>query len=281
MNQIISPLETLPAVEAEIHYLAPTSERPRAYTYDPPAGIPRSNIGAESHLVSIRSIRQVLDRVSLDVEGFAAVNHRSIVRDFFDEDEVKAVYVPETEALLKQATGADRVFIFDVTTRRRVGDGAEGAGRPRQPVLRAHVDHTARSGPERVRHWMGADAEELLRGRAQIINVWRPIHGPVLDAPLAFADARSVAPADLVPTDLVYPERVGETYSVAYNRAHRWFYLPRMQIDEVLLLKCFDSEEDGRARFTPHTAFIDPVKQENARPRESMELRALVFHRAR
>jgi hypothetical protein len=112
----------------------------------------------------------------------------------------------------------------------------------------------------------------------QIINLWRPIRGPVLDAPLAVADARSVRSADLVPSDLVYPDRTGEIYHVRYNPAHHWFFVRAMQPDEVLLLKCFDSAEDGRARFAPHSAFIDPSAPADAPPRESIELRALVFH---
>jgi len=281
VNQIFPRIDTLPGIEAELNYLAPMTERPQTYTYEPPAGTPRTNIQPEPHRVSIKSIRPILGLVSLDREGFAVVNHPSAVQDFFNEEEVKAVYYPEAEALLKAATGADRVFIFDATTRRRDEGTANVAGQPRQPVLRVHVDHTAKSGPERVRYWMGADAEELLHGRTQIINLWRPTRGPVFDSPLAVADARSVAPTDLVPSDLIYPDRVGETYGVSYNPAHRWFYLPEMRRDEVLLLKCFDSAVDGRARFAPHTAFIDPTTPNSALPRESIELRALVFHNRR
>lgn len=82
-----------------------------------------------------------------------------------------------------------------------------------------------------------------------------------------------------MPSDLVYPHRVGETYSVRYNPAHHWFYVPEMQPHEVLLLKCYDSETDGRARFAPHGAFTDPTTPPDAPPRESIELRTLVFHR--
>jgi len=120
----------------------------------------------------------------------------------------------------------------------------------------------------------------LLRGRVQVINLWRPIRGPLRDAPLAVCDASSVAPGDLVPSDLVYQNRVGETYGVTYNPAHRWFYVPEMQPDEALLLKCFDSEVDGRARFAPHTAFEDPTAPADVLPRESIEIRTLVFHEA-
>jgi hypothetical protein len=140
--------------------------------------------------------------------------------------------------------------------------------------------HTARSGPQRVRDLLPEEAEELLRGRVQVINLWRPLFGPLRDFPLAVADARSIAPDELVPSDLVYRDRVGETYSVRYSPRHRWFYVPDMQPDEALLLKCFDSALDGRARFAPHTAFQDPTAGPNVRPRESIELRALVFHPA-
>ena len=137
-----------------------------------------------------------------------------------------------------------------------------------------------KSGPQRVRDLLPAEAEELLRGRVQIVNLWRPLHGPVQDAPLAVCDALSVAQEDLLASDLVYRDRIGETYSVTYNPAHRWFYLSAMTPDEVLLLKCYDSSTDGRARFAPHSAFTDPTAPADAPLRESIELRTLVFHPA-
>jgi hypothetical protein len=171
------------------------------------------------------------------------------------------------------------VFIFDHTVRRRVPGGEDRrADQPRQPVPRVHVDHTETSGPQRVRDLLPEEARDLLRGRVQIINIWRPIRGPLLDTPLAVCDAATVKPEQLVASDLVYPNRVGETYSVTYDPAHRWFYLPRMRADEALLLKCYDSRTDGRARFAPHSAFTDPTTPADAPPRESIEIRALVFH---
>ncbi len=272
---------SLPAVEAELNYLAPMDERARNYAYEPPAGIPRTNTAPDPHRVAIRSARPLLSSVSLDEEGFAAARHKSAVKDFFDDAEVRARYYPEAEALLKEATGADRVFIFDHIARRHVpGSDGRTAGEPRQPVRRVHIDHTAKSGPERVRALLPDDAEKLLAGRVQIINLWRPIRGPLQDAPLGVCDALSVKPGDLVPTDLVYRDRTGETYSVTFNPAHRWYYIPEMAADEALLIKCFDSKTDGRARFTPHSAFTDPTTPANAPPRESIELRAFVFHSA-
>ena len=269
----------LPHVEADMNYLAPMVERPRNYTFEPPAGVPRSNANNEAHRVTIHDARPVAGEVSLDANGFALVNHKSAVRDFFDDEEVRRVYYPEVERILQKVTGAYRVHIFDHTVRRRVDGAQDRSDAPRQPVQRVHIDHTARSGPQRVRDLLPGEADELLKGRVQVINVWRPIRGPLQDSPLAVCDATTIGADDLVPSDLVYPNRVGETYSVRYSPAHQWFYVPRMQPDEALLLKCSDSATSVPARFTPHSAFVDPTTPADAAPRESSEVRMLVFHR--
>ncbi len=278
MNVRVDPTLELPSVEAELNYLGPMSERPRNYTYDPPPGVPRSNVVAESHRVAIRDARPILAAISLDREGFGLVRHPSKVRDFYDDEQVRRIYYPEAEGAIRDATGADRVFIFDHTIRRRVPGAEDRRDGLRQPVSRVHVDHTVRSGPQRVRDLIPDEAEELLKGRVQIINLWRPIRGPLRDSPLAVCDARTVSPQDLVASDLLYPERTGETYQVRYSDAHRWFYVPEMLAEEALLLKCYDSLTDGRARFAPHTAFTDPNTPPDALPRESIEIRSLVFH---
>jgi hypothetical protein len=275
-------IDQLPYVEAELNYLAPMTERPRYYAYEPRPGEPHSNLTPEPHQMHIHSLRPIADDLGLDVQGFALLEQRSAVRDFWDDDEVRRVYYPEAGRFLKEATGASRIYIFDHLQRRRVpGQQDRSRSGPRQPATRVHVDHTDRSGPQRVRDLMGDEAEELLKGRVQVINMWRPIRvEPLRDAPLAVCDSRTVAAADLVPSDLVYRERVGETYSVRYNPAHRWFYAPEMRRDEVLLLKIADTKTDISARFMPHTSFTDPTTPPDALPRESIELRTLVFHPA-
>ncbi|HZQ00964.1 MAG TPA: CmcJ/NvfI family oxidoreductase [Reyranella sp.] len=273
-----SLISSLPRVWADMNYLAPMAERPRNYTFDPPGGVPRSNVVNDAQSVAIHDLRPIAHYVSLDANGFSLVKHASRVRDFFDDEEVRRIYYPEVEQVIRKATGADRVHIFDHTTRRRIEGTPDRSGGPRQPVQRVHIDHTARSGPQRVRDLLPDEAGELLKGRVQVINLWRPIAGPLLDSPLAVCDASTVGEGDLVPTDLVYPERVGETYSVRYNPEHRWFYVPRMQPDEALLIKCSDTARVP-ARFTPHSAFVDPTTPAGAPPRQSIEVRTLVFHK--
>ena len=275
------PVERLASVDGVLNYFKPSAEKPRTYTYNPPPpGQPMSTVVSEPHTVAIHDARPVLGRVSLDREGFDLIRFETSVANFDDDDTVTAVYYPEVERAVKEATGADRVFIFDHTIRRHIPGTKDDRVGPRQPVPRIHVDHTVKSGPQRVHELLPDEADELLRGRVQIINLWRPIRGPVLDFPLAICDAASVRFDDLVAAEHIYRHRVGETYQVLYNPAHRWFYVPEMRTDEALLLKCFDTRTDGAARFAPHTAFVDPTTPAGAPPRESIEVRTLVFHRA-
>jgi hypothetical protein len=268
----------LPHVEGVLNYLKPRPGKPRTYAFVLPPGDPRANPEDEPHAIPIHDVRPLAAQLSLDREGFALLAHRSAVTDFTDEDQLRRIYYPEAERLVAQATGGARVVIFDHTVRRRVQGGVDRApGTPRQPSTRIHGDYSVKSGPQRVRDIMGAEAERLLQRRFAIVNVWRPIRGPLRDAPLALCDARSVAPGDLVAADLVYRDRAGENYLMTYRPSHRWFYVPDMRADEVLLLKCYDSAEDGRTRFVPHTAFTDPTAPADIPPRESIELRSLVF----
>ncbi len=143
-------------------------------------------------------------------------------------------------------------------------------------MRRVHNDYTEASAPRRLADLLGPGAEPTGR-RFAVINVWRPIRGPVQTAPLALADAQSVEPRDIVAADLVYPDRTGEIYYATYNPGHRWVYYPRMDRSEAILIKGYDSLDDGSARFALHTAFDDPTTPPNAAPRESIEVRALVF----
>jgi len=269
--------QSLPVTEGILNYLAPTSFRPRSYTFTPPDGVPQRSGRPEPHTVAIHDARKLADAARLDVEGFALVPHPTTVRDFLDDAEVRGVYYPEVEALLRAETGADAVVIFDHTLRSGSAEQRAKSG-VREPVRSVHNDYTALSGRRRVSdHLPAAEAERRLRGRHAVVNVWRSIRGPVEATPLAVCDARSIRPDDLVPTDLVYPDRIGEVYSVRYNPAHRWFFYSGLRRDEALLIKTYDSLEEGTARFSAHSAFDDPATPPDAPPRESIEVRALVF----
>jgi hypothetical protein len=186
------------------------------------------------------------------------------------------VYYREVEELIKRESGATRVVLFDHTL--RSGDQSEREAKLiREPVVSAHNDYTEWSGPQRVRDLLPAEADELLKKRFAIIQVWRAINKPIESNPLAMADAHTIAFKDLLVAERRYPNRVGQTYRLAYNPAHRWIYFPKMTRDEALVFKVYDSEKDGRARFTAHTSFTDPATPPGAAPRQSIEARALAF----
>jgi len=241
-------------------------------------GAPKFMFETETHPVTIADMRPIAETLSLDREGFELLRHVTAVRDLYDDTAVERAYYPEIQWLLRRALGAHRVAIFDVTRRSDNGAGAKNPDGLRGPATRVHVDYTVNSGPKRVRDIFGPEeAARLAAAGARIVqvNVWRPIRGPVERSPLALADASSVRAQDLIATDQIFPDRVGEIYHLAHHPAQRWYTAPRMTPDEVLLIKSWDSLDDGRARFTPHSAFELPGAPANAAPRESIEVRAL------
>jgi hypothetical protein len=263
-------------ITAQIPYTVDTGEPLVNETFGP-NNIRRRTQGAlERIAMPIEDGRARKGALALEQNGFVLVDHPTQVESFFDEQQLKTVYYPEVERLIREVSGASRVVIFDHTL--RSGDEAEREAKlVREPVLSAHNDYTEWSGPQRVREIMGEDADALLARRFAIVQVWRAIAEPIESNPLALADAASVAPGDLLVAERRYPNRVGQTYRLKHNAAHRWFYFPRMRRDEAIVFKVYDSQQDARARFTPHTAFDDPTTPPGARPRQSIEVRAFAF----
>ena len=270
---------TAGAVEGTLNYIVPGDGKPRSEITKPGTPVQRRS-QYNPHGFAIRDARGLGQPAALDREGFALAPHDSAVRDFYDAKEVERVYYPEVAELVKRETGAFRVHVFDHNVRNS-DETARAEKQVREPVRVVHNDYTVKSGPQRVRDLIGGEeAEELVRGRFAMVNVWRPIRGPLQTMPLAICDARSIAPDDLIPTDLVYRDRTGEVYQTTWNPDHRWFYYPGLNASEAILIKCYDSETDGTARFTCHTAFEDPTAPEDALPRESIEARTIAFFHA-
>jgi len=241
---------------------------------------PKNIHGRRSGTVELKTMtllngRALGERLSLDEQGFVFVEHKTQVKDFFDENQLRTIYYPEIEELIRSQSGASRVVIFDHAL--RSGDEAEREEKlVRNPVLQAHNDYTEWSGPNRLREILADEADELLQHRFAIIQVWRAINRPIQSNPLALADARSIAFADLMVAERRYPHRVGQTYRLKYNPDHRWIYFPEMRRDEAIVFKVYDSDKN-RARFTAHTSFEDPATPPGAPPRQSIEMRAFAF----
>lgn len=284
-------------VVAPLNFFNPPADGsiPFNYVDTPPVGEPQRNFSDATHDIVIQDIRGREAEFSstpesLDKNAFLLVQNQppSAETEFLDDDSIRKNYYPELEKLLlENVPGSTRVVFFDHTIR-RPQKAEHKPGPPRGPVLRVHIDQTAKSAADRVRRHLPADeAEELLKGRFRIINVWRPLNkGPVESSPLAFASSASVRDEDVVTVEHRYPpERnyIGQTAGIQYHPDQKWHYLSGMTGDERLLLECFDSEAIKSGNTTvqggrlAHTAFNDPRSLPDAEPRESIEVRTLVF----
>jgi hypothetical protein len=274
MTQVVQERPVGATITAEIPYTLDNGEKLVNESFGP-GNIRRRRSGTtEGHRMPVRNGR--LHEFTLEANGFMLVEHKTAVKDFFNEDELNSVYHAEVEQLIKKYSGAQRVVVFDHTLRSG-NEGEREARLIREPVLSAHNDYTEWSGPQRVRDLLPQEAEALLARRFAIIQVWRAINQPIRSNPLAIADARSVAFEDFMLAERRYPNRVGQTYRLRYSPQHQWFYFPEMRRDEALVFKVYDSAKDGRARFTAHTSFDDPTSLPGAPPRQSIEARALAF----
>ncbi|MGH6980512.1 MAG: CmcJ/NvfI family oxidoreductase [Stellaceae bacterium] len=262
-------------IETMVNYYKDIGETPYTWSGGTGSTEVRSNNSVEPYRVTLHNGRRRDGGSVLSRDGFHFRRHDTRMKNFFDANEIKRVYYPEMEALIKEESGARRVVVFDHTM--RTGDVEDReAKKIREPVQRVHNDYTEWSGPQRVRDLMGSEADDLLTRRFAIIQVWRPIRLPLESHPLAICDARSISFDDFVISERRYPNRVGQTYAVTYDPAHHWYWFPRMRRDEALVFKVYDSLTD-RARWTAHTAFDDPSAPPHARPRESIEIRTLAF----
>jgi hypothetical protein len=275
--QLVAEKPATGTIRARMNYIIDTGTPPVHYVDWP--GMESQEIRAQyrTHEMTVSDGRPLRDTFKLDTHGFVFVDHLTKVADFTDAAERKRVYDPEVAALIKQHSGASEVLVFDHTL--RTGDeAARTATNARPPVKGVHNDYTEKSAPQRLRDILGdAEAERRMQKRWAIIQVWRPIRGNVLIDPLGICDARSIPQEGFIPLQRRYKHRTAETYHIAFNPAHVWFYFPQMTRNEALVFKVFDSDDSKAARFTAHSAFDDPNTPAEAPPRESIETRTFAF----
>ena len=277
MSQAAEITRDFDFVEADLSYVVDDGQ-PSIRYIDWPEEAHKAHLPTyEAHRMRIWNGRTANERFTLPTHGFQMVDHATAVKDFYDEAEVLRVYYPEVEALIKKESGARRVVVFDHTIR-TPDDGRHAERWIRQTVKSVHNDYTERSAPKRVRDILPDEANQLLKRRFGIIQVWRSIAPRVESEPLAMCDGRSIPEVGFIRNERRYRDRTAETYHIAYNPAHRWFYFPYMTRNEALVFKVFDSDASAGVRFTAHTSFDDPTTARDAKIRESIEMRALAFY---
>ena len=281
MSQLRSDAaEPLPSVEGALSFIVPQDTKPVFHSTALTGGEAKIFFELEDVSVPVADMRPIAENLSVDTQGFELLHHETQVDDLYDDAAVDSTYHAEVEDILRERFDATHVAIFDVTRRSDDTGGARNPDGLRGPATRVHVDYTVASGPQRAKDVLSeAEYERLIEAGARIlqVNVWRPISGPVKRSPLALADASSIATEELVATDQVFEDRVGEIYQVAHGAGQRWYYTSEIDRDEILLIKGWDSIDDGRARFTPHGAFELQETGPDAQPRESIEVRTFVI----
>jgi hypothetical protein len=230
------------------------------------------------HSVVVSDVTGNEDAYTLDGHGFQYHRRASTEKEFLDDDTIKTSYYAECVQLMKDVTGASRVHIFNHKVRRGPTHwhhlGLKNLAN-RGPVTKTHVDQSYAGAEMRLRWELPLEADELAKRRYQIINIWRPIK-TIRKDPIAVADATSVPDADLVGAEMVEDGYKGESWVVRWNPEHRWYFKRNLGTEEVLLIKCFDSEV-GVARRALHSAFEDEACRDEE-SRQSIEVRCLVFY---
>jgi hypothetical protein len=231
-----------------------------------------------AHDVVVSDVTGDEQKYTLDSHGFQYHGQSSVEKEFLDDKAIEANYYPECAQLLKDVTGASRIHVFNHKVRRGPTQwhhlGLKNLAN-RGPVTKTHVDQSYAGAELRLRWELPEEADELVKKRYQIINVWRPIK-TILKDPVAVADAGSVPDADLVAAEMTEDGYRGEQWVVRQNPAHRWYFKHQLRPEEVLLIKCFDSKESV-ARRALHSAFEDAAYRD-MESRQSIEVRCLVFY---
>ncbi|KAH8820809.1 methyltransferase [Xylogone sp. PMI_703] len=278
--------ETNLEVEANVYFLNrdPKYEEVKPYTlrYTPEDGFPQTNVKRTLHGLQFHNMR-LEKNLQYEKCGFKVANLESQMtyEDYNDNEKIETIHQREVEACVREALNASSADVLDYVVRRRHESWPIATGNTyssQQPASAAHIDHTYDAGCKIIRDTYPDQAERLLEGRWQCVNVWHPLQGPLVDWPLAMCDAETVDfEHDTMSGDVVDRDAVFENTQVHYNPAQKWYYLPNQLPSELLIFKNADSESiSGASPGVPHASFDNPLTKESDLRRESIELRVLV-----
>ncbi len=268
------------SVKSKLHYINNASEKVPRVSY---SGSNESQSYSDDYIFHEEVIydgrlKESEKEARLDREGFRFISFSpSKEIDFSDSENVEKNYYPEVEKIIKAATGASEVFVFDHTVRR----GLENSNR--HPAYHIHNDYTFETGETRVIDVLGEDIMKKMSGKRMVqINLWRSISGQVERDPLALMDATTLNVDDLVKTEIEFNDNntgdkhYGEIFALKKNQNQKWYYYPGMTSDEALLIKGFDTDKSS-SLFSMHTAFALPEQDKKSKPRQSIEARTFIF----
>ncbi|KAK3344776.1 hypothetical protein B0H65DRAFT_524018 [Neurospora tetraspora] len=260
------------------------TEKPYSMRYEPDDEIPQNNLKKIPHPIEVKSMREPgAGPFRMEECGFQMIQLHSNLTpdDFWKEELVQKVYVQEVKEALKKELGAKHVHVLDYALRKRHESFPFSTGEEYQydqPTSLAHIDFTPEEGERMIRVLFGDRAEEVLKGRWQVVNVWKPIRGPLNDWPLGLCDARTLDfEKDTVASDVVFDNFYTENMQVYHNPASEWYYLPDHNTWEAFIFKSTDSDLSAPVRGCCHSGFLNPKSKKGER-RESLDCRCFVFY---
>jgi hypothetical protein len=264
------------SVQASFNYTKDLDTPAEIYFYDTEKSQGSHEPGDDPRNVVVHDGWPRAKEFDVDIHGFCLDKLHTEFDDWEDEEKTRKNLYPEVVDYLKKKTGASRVLVFDHTIRAARNEGKkltqETNTSQRSPVQLVHCDYTAEGGPRRVQQLLPNEADELLKKRVAFINVWKPIRRVVEERPLAvralvlselqhiltpaclcmqMADVTTTPKDDFQKYFLRYRDRDGENYSLRYSPDHKWYYFPKMTPDDIILLKTFDSADDGTGASNP------------------------------
>ena len=282
MAQTTTPPGDPAASRGTVNYIGRMAEMPYMYYRDPEPGQPYTNIIDEPHEVDIADLRSAPDSMTLarDMLQFVRFDHAF---DRFDDDAaVRAKYFPVVRDMFRELLGIDRVVVFDYAVRRpdhgpKRPQGIPVAGPQRRPIMRVHGDFIKESIRDLVTYMSDLCGPGALDGRYRAFNFWRPLRGPLTDRPLAFCHPSTVSQADIVPMKQFNTPKDNHIFALRHNPDHRWFYFSRMMENEGVVFSSYDSNYPESRGVVAHSAFVHPAHTVADLPRDSIEVRVLVF----
>ncbi|WP_390913568.1 CmcJ/NvfI family oxidoreductase [Pseudosulfitobacter sp. SM2401] len=190
------------------------------------------------------------------------------VQSFGDTQDWRPTYDAELTQILQTELNAKEVIVFDHTVR------IDDPNADRKPARNVHSDYSKSGAEQRLVDLLGAEkAAHWAKGHYAFINIWRPVGDPINSAPLGFVVPDSVADADWITLDLIYPDRKGQIMGLAVNPEHRWIYMSKMTPDEVAYFNIYDSRGQPSVAHSALDMTEDPSIQT---VRKSIESRTLV-----
>jgi len=274
-------------IKSHMYYL----ERAALYNTEKPYSmryqvdnVPQTNFKKIKYPLTIKSMREPgAGPFHLNECGFQLIELKSKLseHDFWNNEKVQEVYIQEVKDALKNVLGAKYVHVLDYAVRKRHELFPKSTGEHYeydQPTALAHIDFTTEEGERIVKVLFGDRAGEVLRGRWQAVNIWKPIKGPLNDWPLGLCDTRSVDfKNDTIASDVVFDDFVTENLQIFHNPDFQWYYLPDHNTWEALIFKSGDSARlEGEAIACPHSGFYNP-KVGKGEIRQSLDCRCFVF----